>query len=45
MSAAPGFWMCRSSTTTRQFGVIDIPRADYLARLRVAVAATGVTFG
>ena len=30
---------------TRQFGVIDIPRTDYLARLRAAVAATGVTFG
>lgn len=28
----------------RQFGVIDISRGDYLARLRAAVALTGVTF-
>lgn len=30
---------------TRQFGVIEIRRAEYLARLREAVALTGVTFG
>ncbi len=29
---------------TRQFGVIEIPRTEYLARLRVAVAMPGVTF-
>jgi len=30
---------------TRQFGVIEIPRAEYLARLRAAVAQDGVSFG
>jgi leucyl/phenylalanyl-tRNA--protein transferase len=30
---------------TRQFGAVEIPRAEYLKRLRAAVAKTGVSFG
>jgi leucyl/phenylalanyl-tRNA--protein transferase len=30
---------------TRQFGAVEIPRAEYLRRLRTAVAKTGVSFG